>query len=121
MFAGHAACNGVDWGLHCAPGRLTCTTFPLQTTVLGYPTPPGTYVLEHHEVPFNTLDTIPILCCFAAFIAFHPGWYLEPAAGGANGGDVDKCVALPQQQQPKAGGSGGKRCAVWADASGGGV
>ncbi|GAB4814621.1 hypothetical protein N2152v2_001667 [Parachlorella kessleri] len=48
----------------------------LQSVILAYPVPEDAYVLSDKEVLFYTLDTIPILICFASFILYHPGWYL---------------------------------------------
>ncbi|GAB4813844.1 hypothetical protein N2152v2_000890 [Parachlorella kessleri] len=51
-----------------------------QTVVLGFPEPKDVYIIERHEAPFYTLDSIPILLCFAGFILFPPGRYLAGAA-----------------------------------------
>lgn len=58
-----------------------------QTTILGLNPSDDVYILANKEVLFYTLDTTPILLCFLAFIAYHPGWYLPKQAQLAGLGD----------------------------------
>ena len=47
-----------------------------QGAILTSPYSPGAYVLSEKEYLFYALDTLPILLCFAAFIAFNPALLL---------------------------------------------
>lgn len=64
---------------HPIPARRRFVEF-LQSTILEWPAPEGTYVLSEQQVLFYTLDTLPILLVFATYILCHPG-YLLPAGG----------------------------------------
>ena len=54
-----------------------------QSTLLGWPTAPGTFVISDNQALFYSLDTLPILLCFLAFIVYHPGWYLPKIPQGS--------------------------------------
>lgn len=44
----------------------------LQSTLLTWPPPESTFVLAKNQPLFYSLDTLPILLAFLAFIIFHP-------------------------------------------------
>jgi hypothetical protein len=57
------------------------------------------------QVLFYTLDTPPILLCFAAFILWHPGWYLAPRQEALPGKDCEEAAngADPSPSEEKEG------------------
>jgi hypothetical protein len=59
----------------------------LQTTLLDFPAPPGTYIIADQQVLFYCLDALPIFCAFCFYVLLHPARTLptpaEAVAAGA--------------------------------------
>ncbi|KAL4430757.1 hypothetical protein ABPG75_006013 [Micractinium tetrahymenae] len=81
---------GLYWAMGCLYVRniFRFVEF-VQSTVLTWPPPEGTYVLSEQQVLFYTLDCLPILLAFLPYIFMHPGYLLpdmppkgSPVAGG---------------------------------------